>query len=74
MMGLAQQSAQAPQLNVQMVIQMLKQGMKPEELIQKGVPEELVKAAMQMLMQEAQGGEERTGLAETVVQPMQEGK
>ena len=67
-MGLAQQSAgqeqqaggaEEAQLQelVMQVIQMLQQGVSPEELLQKGVPEEIIQMAMQMLQQ--QGGQEQ---------------
>ena len=40
---------------VKEVAQMLAQGMSPEELIQKGVPEQLVAAAIQLLQQNQPG-------------------
>lgn len=53
--GLAGQSMGQPQLDMEMVkqvAQMLMQGMSPEELMQKGVPREVIEAAMQMIQQQ----------------------
>jgi len=53
--GLAQQGQeQGMQEAVEQVIAMLQQGKSPEELVQMGVPEELIQMAMQMLQQEQQ--------------------
>jgi len=38
------------------IIELLKQGKTPEELLQMGVPQELLQQAMAMLQQEAQAG------------------
>ena len=64
--GLAQQSASMP--SVKDVVMMLMQGMRPEELIEKGIPEQLVMAAMQVLKQQAAPQDNMVGLANTVVQ------
>ena len=64
--GLAQQSASMP--SIKDVAMMLMQGMSPEELVQRGMPQELVQAAVQMLRQQMQLQENKAGLANTVVQ------
>jgi hypothetical protein len=48
--GLAQSAAGMP--SIKDVAMMLMQGMAPEELIKKGVPQELVMAALEMLVEE----------------------
>jgi hypothetical protein len=57
--GMAQQ---APARDINEIVAMLQQGVRPEELLQMGVPEELIMAAMEMLTQEA-----------TAIPPEQEG-
>jgi translation elongation factor EF-Ts len=69
--GLAQQSASMP--SVKDVAMMLMQGMRPEELIEKGVPEQLVMAAVQMLKQQMPPQDNEAGLANTVVQGVTDG-
>ena len=69
--GLAQQSASMP--SVKDVAMMLMQGMRPEELIEKGIPEQLVMAAMQMLRQQMPPQGNESGLANTVVQGVSDG-
>ena len=55
---------QDPMRAVQEVVAMLQQGMGPEELIQKGVPRELVEAALMMLEESAtQVPADQAGLA-----------
>ena len=49
--GLASHSRRN-QPSIDDVVQMLKQGMQPEELVQSGIPVELVQAAVQILMEE----------------------
>jgi len=49
--GLASHSTRN-QPSIDDVVQMLKQGMQPEELVQSGIPVELVQAAVQILMEE----------------------
>ena len=71
-MGLAQQGANR-QPTVREVVELLKQGVKPEELIKYGIPEEMIQAAMQMLTQEISMPQENQGLANTVVNPLEEG-
>lgn len=63
--GLAQGMAQSqPMRDLEQVMQMLAQGMSPEELIQMGVPEELVMAAVQELSAQATNiPPEQAGLA-----------
>lgn len=51
--GLAQQGAQAQQQQMlDQVVQMLMQGMSPEELQAQGVPAQLIQMAMQIVQQE----------------------
>lgn len=56
--GLAGQSmGQQPQVDMEMVkkvAEMLMQGMTPEDLMAKGVPVEVIKAAMQIIQQQQQ--------------------
>lgn len=66
--GLASRSQRQP--TVAEVVELLKQGVKPEELIQYGITEELIMAAMNMLTQEMQVPAEGMGLASSVVQPI----
>lgn len=66
--GLASRSQKQP--TVAEVVELLKQGVKPEELIQYGITEELIMAAMNMLTQEMQVPAEGMGLASSVVQPI----
>ena len=66
--GLASRSQRQP--TVAEVIELLKQGVKPEELIQYGITEELIRAAMNILAQEMQVPAEGMGLASSVVQPI----
>ena len=69
--GLAQQSASMP--SVKDVAMLLMQGMRPEELIEKGIPEQLVMAAVQMLKQQMSPQDNEAGLANTVVQGVTDG-
>ncbi len=66
--GLASRSQRQP--TVAEVVELLKQGVKPEELIQYGITEELIRAAMNILTQEMQVPAEGMGLASSVVQPI----
>ena len=68
--GLAQMSQQH-QLNVNQVVEMLKQGMSPEEVMAAGVSVEMLRAAIESLMQETQPPVQE-GLAGSVVQPIKE--
>lgn len=53
--GLAQQGAQAQQQQMlDQVVQMLMQGMSPEELQAQGVPAQLIQMAMQIVEQQQQ--------------------
>lgn len=53
--GLAQQSLQKQDLpSIDQLVQMLSQGMEPEELIQRGIPPEMIQAAIQVLIQQMQ--------------------
>jgi len=60
--GLAQQGAMGgQQINPEMVMQvkqLLQQGVSPDELIQQGVPQEVVEMAIQQLQQEQAGQEQ----------------
>ena len=66
--GLANMKQKQP--TVAEVIELLKQGVKPEELIQYGITEELIRAAINILAQEMQVPAEGMGLASSVVQPI----
>ena len=68
--GLASKSQQH-QLNVNQVVEMLKQGMSPEEVMAAGVSVEMLRAAIELLMQETQPPVQE-GLAGSVVQPIKE--
>lgn len=68
--GLAQKSQRQP--TPQEVVELLKQGVRPEELLKYGIPQELIQAAMQMLQQEMQMPTEGMGLADTAVMPQKE--
>ena len=52
--GLAQAMGAPSQVSVRQVVQMLMQGAEPEELVQMGIPEEMVTQAIQTLMQQMQ--------------------
>ena len=47
----SQMSAQAGQQDVQQVIELLMKGATPEELLQMGIPEQVIMEAIQMLKQ-----------------------
>ena len=71
-MGLAQTAVQQtePMRDLDQVIQMIMQGVMPEELVAQGIPEELVMAAMQEISKQmTQVPNEQAGLAATVVRP-----
>lgn len=71
-LGLAamQQEQRKPMQDLNQIVQMIMQGMVPEDLIAQGVPEELVMAAMQMIAQQnTQVPTEEAGLANTMVRP-----
>jgi hypothetical protein len=60
--GLAQQSN--PMRDVNQIVMMLKEGVSPEELLQMGIPQELVAAALDMITQESVAvAPEQAGLA-----------
>jgi len=50
-------STGTPQIAVQDLVNMLKQGITPEELLQQGVPEAMINQALMMLQQEMQQGQ-----------------
>ena len=50
-------STGTPQIAVQDLVNMLKQGITPEELLQQGVPEAMINQALMMLQQEIQQGQ-----------------
>lgn len=72
-MGLAGASAQMPasSIGLEEVVAMIMQGMDPEELIERGVPQELVEAAMQKLMAQMGPVAGEMGLAGSVVKPLE---
>ena len=54
--GLAQMAGSQPQIDpamVEQVVQMLMQGISPEELMQQGVPQEVIMMAIELVKQEA---------------------
>ena len=62
--GLAQQSARpTSQFTVGQIVQMIVNGADPEDLLEKGVPLELIQQAMEMLMQQMQPANQDGGLA-----------
>lgn len=70
--GLAEQSA--PNAQVQEVVQMLMQGADPEQLMQQGVPVEIIKEAIQIILAQEQQAQQvntppstEAGLAATQV-------
>ena len=68
-MGLAGASAMQGQQEgqeeiVEQVIQALMQGMSPEELLQQGVPAEIIQMAIQMIKQQMQASQSPTPAAE----------
>lgn len=69
-MGLAASMAQntQPMRDIDQIIQMLMEGVTPQELVQQGVPVELVQAAMQEISkQTTQVPPEQAGLANMMV-------
>ena len=54
MMGLAEQQAQMSGPSVDEVVSMLMQGMDPEELVQQGIPLEVVKEAVEIVLAQEQ--------------------
>lgn len=67
------QSAQQPQpmRDLDQIVQMIKNGASPEELVQGGIPVELVQAAMEAIQKEAMQVQEQqpgAGLAQSLVQ------
>lgn len=70
--GLAMNAMQtSPMRDIDQIIQMLVQGMSPDELVQQGIPVELVQAAMEQLSnQMTQVPPEQEGLAAMQVQAM----
>jgi hypothetical protein len=67
--GMAQEQ-QKPMQDVNQIIQLLVNGVTPEELIAQGVPEELVQMAMAELSKDVtQVPPEQAGLAATMVRP-----
>jgi len=77
-MGLAQRM-QGPQAapqgqmpTVEQIVELIMQGMEPDELLEQGVPEELVMAAMDMISKQAtEIPSQEAGLANTLVRPEQ---
>ena len=70
-MGLAQATVQntQPMRDVDQIVAMLMQGVTPQELVQQGVPKELVMQAMEIVSQQAvQVPPEQAGLANMYVE------
>lgn len=70
--GLAQAMGAPSQVSVRQVVQMLMQGAEPEELVQMGIPEEIVTQAIQALMQQMQAqqsAQQEGGLAAMATPP-----
>lgn len=70
--GLAQSVSAPSQISVQQIVQMLMQGAEPEELVQMGIPEEMVTQAIQTLMQQMQAqqpAQQEGGLAAMATPP-----
>ena len=70
-LGLAQSLAQntQPMRDVDQIVAMLMQGVTPQELVQNGVPQELVTQAMQIVAQQTtQVPPEQAGLANQYIQ------
>ena len=65
--GLAAQQVQ-PEVTVGQVVNMLIQGMSPEEIVAQGVPEEIVQQAMMVIMKQTQPQPEESGLAAQQIQ------
>ena len=64
--GLAQTASRMPSITD--IVRMLMQGVQPEELVEQGVPEELVMVALQELQKQIQKPQEdEAGLANSVV-------
>lgn len=55
--------------SVEDVAMMLMHGAEPEELIQQGIPEDIITAAIQIVMQQMQPQEEASGLAGSMMDP-----
>lgn len=56
--GMGMGSKMDPMVALQEVVEMLRQGATPEELMAAGIPREVIEAALQMLMQETQQPQE----------------
>ena len=70
--GLAQAMSAPSQVSVRQVVQMLMQGAEPEELVQMGIPEEMVTQAIRALMQQMQAqqpAQQEGGLAAMATPP-----
>ena len=70
-MGLAQQLSQQtePMRDLDQIVAMLKQGVSPDELVQQGIPAQLVAEAMRVIQQEmTQIPPEQAGMAGMVLQ------
>ena len=55
-------------ITLEQVIQALVEGVTPEELVQAGVPADLIKRAMQVINSQTQPAPEEAGLAAAVVE------
>jgi hypothetical protein len=67
-----EQQSQAQQLLMQ-VVELLKGGMSPDELLKMGVPQELLDQAMSMVQQEMQSGAGPQSIGQQAPQPQPAG-
>ena len=65
---MGQQQPQQQQVGVEQVAAMLMQGVTPEELVQKGVPVQVIEQAMMLIQQQQQVQAGDAGLAGRVTQ------
>lgn len=69
-LGLAQQmvNGSQPMRDVNQIVMMIKRGVSPEELVQQGIPVELVQQAMEIINKEVtQVPDEQAGLANALL-------
>lgn len=68
--GMQQRGRPAGPMDINQIIAMLMQGVEPEELVEQGVPQELVMAAIEQISKQmTQVPNEQAGLANMMVQP-----
>lgn len=58
-------SQQAPQVTVDQVIQLIMQGVDPEMLVQRGVPMEIVRQAVEMILAQEQQAQNQQAAPQT---------